>query len=132
MIGVRMGKYKIIQFLNTLFLQVILDLCAYSINSAVDQHRMITDLDQRRISLPDINEVHLHDVIGRLCILNRSLLDRRLLNSFLVWVCTNLRGYFINCFRSIFNYKVLRMKQNLLHYVGIDLIMPENLDYYKD
>ena len=37
-----------------------------------------------------------------------------------------------NCFRSIFNYKVLRMKQNLLHYVGIDLIMPENLDYYKD
>lgn len=37
-----------------------------------------------------------------------------------------------NCFRSIFNYKVLRMKQNMMHYVGIDLIMPENLDFYKD
>jgi len=37
-----------------------------------------------------------------------------------------------NCFRSIFNYKVLKQKQRLLHYVGIDLIIPENLDYYKD
>lgn len=38
----------------------------------------------------------------------------------------------LNCFRSIFNSCVLRMKQEVLHYVGIELIMPENLDFYKD
>ncbi len=38
----------------------------------------------------------------------------------------------LNCFRSIFNSYVLNMKQTVLHYVGIDLIMAENIDYYKD
>ncbi len=38
----------------------------------------------------------------------------------------------LNCFRSIFNSCVLHMKQEKLHYVGIELIMPENLDFYKD
>ena len=38
----------------------------------------------------------------------------------------------LNCFRSIFNHCVLKSKQQVLHYMGIDLIMPENLDFYKD
>ncbi len=38
----------------------------------------------------------------------------------------------LNCFRSLFNSCVLNMKQTVLHYVGIDLIMAENIDYYKD
>lgn len=38
----------------------------------------------------------------------------------------------LNCFRSIFNSCVLQMKQQVVHYVGIELIMPENMDFYKD
>lgn len=38
----------------------------------------------------------------------------------------------LDCFRSIFNSCVLHTKQQVLHYVGIDLIMRENLDFYKD
>lgn len=38
----------------------------------------------------------------------------------------------LNCFRSIFNSCVLQMKQTVMHYVGIDLIMAENIDFYKD
>ncbi len=38
----------------------------------------------------------------------------------------------LNCFRSIFNSCVLHTKQEVLHYVGIDLIMPENMDFYQD
>lgn len=38
----------------------------------------------------------------------------------------------LNCFRSLFNSCVLQMKQQVMHYVGIDLIMPENMDFYQD
>jgi len=38
----------------------------------------------------------------------------------------------LNCFRSLFNSCVLQMKQQVLHYVGIDLIMRENMDFYQD
>ena len=38
----------------------------------------------------------------------------------------------LNCFRSLFNSYVLHMKQQQIHFVGIELIMRENMDFYKD
>ena len=38
----------------------------------------------------------------------------------------------LNCFRSIVNSCVLQVKQTVVHYVGIDLLMTENIDFYKD
>ncbi len=38
----------------------------------------------------------------------------------------------LNCFRSMFNACVLHMKQRVEHYVSIELLTKENIDYYKD
>lgn len=38
----------------------------------------------------------------------------------------------LNCFRSMFNACVLRMKQRKDHYVSIELLTKENIDFYKD
>ncbi len=38
----------------------------------------------------------------------------------------------LNCFRSMFNACVLQMKQRVEHYVSIELLTKENIDYYKD
>ena len=37
-----------------------------------------------------------------------------------------------NCFRSLFNATVLRIKQKCEHYVSIELLTKENIDFYKD
>jgi len=38
----------------------------------------------------------------------------------------------LNCFRSMFNACVLHIAQKPLHYVSIELLTKENIDYYKD
>lgn len=38
----------------------------------------------------------------------------------------------LNCLRSMVNACVLRMKQKMEHYVPIELLMKENIDFYKD
>ena len=38
----------------------------------------------------------------------------------------------LDCFRSLFNACVLHTKQKVVHYVTIELITKENLDFYKD
>ena len=38
----------------------------------------------------------------------------------------------LNCFRSMFNACVLHMAQQPVHYVSIELLTKENIDYYKD
>jgi len=38
----------------------------------------------------------------------------------------------LNCFRAMFNACVLRIKQRKNHYVSIELLTKENIDYYKD
>ncbi len=38
----------------------------------------------------------------------------------------------LNCFRSMFNACVLNISQKPLHYVSIELLTKENIDYYKD
>jgi len=38
----------------------------------------------------------------------------------------------LNCFRSMFNECVLRIKQKREHYVSIELLTKENIDFYKD
>lgn len=38
----------------------------------------------------------------------------------------------LNCFRSMFNSCVLHIAQKPLHYVSIELLTKENIDYYKD
>lgn len=38
----------------------------------------------------------------------------------------------LNCFRSMFNACVLHIAQKNLHYVSIELLTKENIDYYKD
>ena len=38
----------------------------------------------------------------------------------------------LNCFRSMFNACVLRVKQRVEHYVPIELLTKENIDYYVD
>ncbi len=37
-----------------------------------------------------------------------------------------------NCFRSLFNATVLHIKQKCDHYVSIELLTKENIDFYKD
>lgn len=38
----------------------------------------------------------------------------------------------LNSFRSLFNSTVLHIKQNVIHYVAIELLTVENVDFYKD
>lgn len=38
----------------------------------------------------------------------------------------------LNCFRAMFNACVLHIKQRKNHYVSIELLTKENIDYYKD
>lgn len=38
----------------------------------------------------------------------------------------------LNCFRSMFNACVLHMPQKKMHYVSIELLTKENIDFYKD
>ena len=38
----------------------------------------------------------------------------------------------LNCLRSMVNATVLHMKQKVEHYVAIELLMKENIDFYKD
>lgn len=40
------------------------------------------------------------------------------------------QGY--NCFRNIFNQCVMHRKQQQIHYVPIELLMKENVDFYED
>ena len=60
MVSVRVGQYQIIQSGNFLFLEIVLDRCAFGIVPRINQHGVSAAGDERGVPLSHIHKMDFH------------------------------------------------------------------------